>query len=203
MEPETTRIIALSDDHEADGAQFFIQLVKNKFDSSAGWREKHFVNTLRDIESNVQTGYSLVLLDDFIGTGRKFDRKAKWLNNKLESFGIMDIDLYFFSIGGMRQAIPTLDRECLAFEVCEFFDRGISDRYEGQTLVEYTTAMDELEKGLSPKFRKLALPNFGYRGSEALFYIFGMNAPNNNFPIFWWPETYEKHKRLTMFPILI
>jgi hypothetical protein len=84
---------------------------------------------------------------------------------------------------------------------CIWLSRGISDAYVGDTLVERTQSMIELEALLAESFRgrKLSLYNFGYRRSEALYSLEAYNIPNNVFPIFWWPSLKSGKPRNTMF----
>jgi hypothetical protein len=103
------------------------------------------------------------------------------------------------AIAGMEaasNALHGLNVECY----CPvWLKKGISERFDGVELQQYTDNMKELEENLLHKFNGLYLPSFGYKKSEALFCLEGHNVPNNVFPIFWWPILKDKSRRTTIF----
>ena len=66
---------------------------------------------------------------------------------------------------------------------------GISGHFSGQELVNKKALMQRLEQELAANIEGEPLPSLGYGGAEALFCIEKENAPNSNFPIFWWVIT--------------
>jgi hypothetical protein len=78
-----TRVVAVSDKSEADGSQAVLQSLKNKFASFDGWSEKCFINDLREAVNVAQDSWNIILIDDFIGTGKTIRRKVEWYLEEL------------------------------------------------------------------------------------------------------------------------
>jgi hypothetical protein len=58
--------------------------------------------------------------------------------------------------------------------------------------------MKRLEAELAQNIDGKVLPSMGHGEAEALFFIKDGNAPNSNFPIFWWPEDSKNNQRNTI-----
>lgn len=197
--PAKARIVAVSDKLEADGSQAFLQSLKNKFTNTEGWAEKNFINDMREAVNVAKDGWTIILLDDFIGTGKTITRKTDWYLKELVSAGKNSVNVKVVAIAGMessRSCLDYLDVECF----CPIWLRkGITDQFAGAELLKMTKAMMELEKKLANKFKGLFLQSFGYGKSEALFCVEAYNVPNNVFPIFWWPVLKDHSRRKTLF----
>jgi hypothetical protein len=177
-----TRIVAIADRDEVDGSQFLTQALKQHFVRSEGWNSSHFLGQVTAVASFNTDIRNVVLIDDFIGTGKKISRKHKWVVKKLAELGC-EAEIFVCSMASMEASIPVLE----GLEVKYFSDvwlkKGISDHFEGDALANARTDMIELESKLQD------LPSgykFGYKGSESIFYQEPFNVPNNVFPIFWW-----------------
>jgi hypothetical protein len=189
---KSTKIVAMSYGDKPDGSQFIIQCLKNKFADKKGWEERDFVNNLLTIgQAKYQTkaNQSIVLIDDFIGTGKTAIRKTEWLINKFKEKNLQKVKIYIVSLACMEAAVKKIKGPKIEFYSPYILKKGISDYYKGNKLDERVKNMENLESMLNPKYKNLKLTdfNFGYGKSEALFAIQGINVPNNVFPIFWWP----------------
>ena len=83
---KSTKIVALSDNKRPDGSQFIIQAIKNKFSSRKNWTEGNFRNSLSTIGKapyQLRSNQTLILIDDFIGTGKTVERKVSWLKGQI------------------------------------------------------------------------------------------------------------------------
>lgn len=204
LKAEETLIVAVSDKSEADGSQAFIQSLKNKFSDYTGWGESNFCNRIGDSLNLLKNVKHVILLDDFIGTGRTINRKVSWYLRKLNEKGLAEeIHVYVVAIGAMEFAKPLLDVLGVNYFSPVWLKKGISEHYEGSGLADAATAMEQLEGRLEPRVNRTDLPSFGYKKSEALFAIEPYNVPNNVFPIFWWPEEKPARKRKSIFKRLI
>ena len=197
--PNKTRIVAVSDDFEADGSQVFLNSIKNKFSPHDGWSEKNFVNSIAEGRDQAKSGWTIILLDDFIGTGKTIRRKVEWFKDKLEANAKTDVVLKAIAIAGMEQsrgALDGLDVECF----CPFWlPKGISGHGSVGERATAKSLMKILEDKLGKYFKGQWLCQFGYGRSEALFSVEAFNVPNNVFPVFWWPILRNKSPRKTVF----
>lgn len=200
LNPNKTRIVAVSDNSEADGSQFFLQSLKSKFAEYGGWSESCFINDIRIARDKVKRSWTYVLLDDFIGTGKTIDRKVRWFLAELEKAGTMDAIVKVVAIGGMSQSQKTLDELGVDYYCPVWLEKGISDHYESGELSMAIDSMKELETKLGKHYRGwwLSTHKFGFGKSEALFCVHPFNAPNNVFPVFWWPVLRNSVQRKTV-----
>ena len=200
---ESTKIVALCDEENPDGSQFFIQILKNKFADRNNWTERNFVNNLASIGKaayQLENGQNLILIDDFIGTGNTVERKIKWLKSKIKEKNKYDIKIFLVSLACMQEALNIIKSLEIEFFTPKISKKGISDYYKGEILKDNIGNMKNLESKLHPIYKNWRLLNFsfGYGKSETLFAIEGLNVPNNVFPIFWWPLLMEERKRKTI-----
>jgi hypothetical protein len=192
-----TKFVATSKDQRPDGSQFIIQALKNNFANMPNWSESNFVNNLNTIGQvayQLRDNQKIILIDDFIGTGKTILRKIKWLQDKISKKKKTNVCLYVVSIAIMKSAvddIKTLVFDCYASLI---LNKGISDYYP-----QKIKTMLELEQYLASHYKGESLPSLGYGKSESLFAIEGINVPNNVFPIFWWPVLNDFSIRDTIF----
>lgn len=197
--PVRTRIVAVSDESHADGSQSFLQSLKNKFSVHDGWSEGCFINDLREAVNVAKDDWTIVLLDDFIGTGRTIKRKVGWFLDELAKDGKHNVSVKAVAIAGMEESKNCLDELEVECFCPVWLRKGISDHFDGDALDYSTKSMQSLENKLGAKFKGMYLPRFGYGRSEALFCVEAYNVPNNVFPIFWWPVTKDNSARSTIF----
>ena len=195
-----TKIVAISDEQDVDGSQAFLHYLKNKFAGIDGWTEKKFVNSIAVAAHNTRRNSTIILFDDFIGTGNTIIKKYNWLNSVLEKRGVKGaIKIKLLAIAGMESSKESLDELGVDYFAPLWLKKGISDHYSDEELSTAIQNMKELENNLYHQYRGNFMPPFGYKKSEALFSIMSFNVPNNVFPIFWWPLDKEKNHRKTLF----
>ena len=201
LDPEKTRIIAVSDDSDADGSQAFLQSLKNKFAIFDNWSEKCFVNNITTARNNAKDDWTYVLLDDFFGTGRTIERKVKWFINELKNNGKKNVTVKAIAIGGMLDSQKKLTSLGIDYFCPVWLEKGMSGHYKTSNLSTLKTEMLNLEGKLEKYIRGLRLSTFslGFMKSEALFCVHAYNVPNNVFPIFWWPKLKKNQERKTIF----
>lgn len=197
-----TYIIATADSGEVDGSTAGIQYLKNKFPSSKNWTTRNFYTSINDGIDCLQNKCSIILFDDFIGTGKTIIRKVNFVKEQIEKNKIKPQNLFVISFAAMEFGVVNI-KENTGVDVYtpKLLKKGITD-FESPDMVEYKKQlMLEIENNLSVKFKRLHLSdhNLGYLRSEALFQIQGYNCPNNVFPIFWWPKLNDGSYRETIF----
>ena len=182
--PEDTIITAICDNSDPDGSQYLIQAMKNKF--SANWRNSFF-NAITNAVHEVNGQSNIVIIDDFIGTGRTVARKVKFLANTLAKLGKYGVSFYVCSLAAMnfsRETVGNVVEESYSYM---YLSKGITELAPSSKQTLYAYDMLVLEGHLHWSRNKRRRYSFGYEKSEALFSLESTNVPNNVFPIFWWP----------------
>ena len=118
----------------------------------------------------------IFLIDDFVGTGNTFDEC--WLS-LLSNTSIAQTYTALVSLILQEEGYKFISSK---FGIDIFYNeirqKGITNRYKGQELIEKKRIMKEIEAHIKPgKY------SFGYKESEALVTM--SRTPNNTFPVFW------------------
>ncbi|NQT94200.1 MAG: hypothetical protein HQ559_15675 [Lentisphaerae bacterium] len=200
LKPEKTIIVATAGGTDADGSQLLLQYLKSAFPATLGWDEGCFVNTIGSGPHKAENDGAVVLVDDFVGTGKTAKRKTEWLMKRLRELRKTECSVRFASLAAMRDARDLLDAMEVEYFSTMWLQKGISHNYEGKKLEAYILAMAALEDKLATEWKgkPLATYHFGYERSEALYALHACNTPNNVFPIFWWPKLRREPHRATM-----
>ncbi|MCM1140698.1 MAG: hypothetical protein NC453_19175 [Muribaculum sp.] len=121
---------------------------------------------------------TLVLVDDFVGSGETIEKAFYDISIRLKVYGKVIRKFVVLCIVAMHQAIERLSRSGIQVYCTHEISRGISDFYSGKDLTNATRIMTEIERKLnvSDNFK------FGYRQSEALVSM--ERCPNNTFALF-------------------
>lgn len=199
---KSTKIVALSDNKRPDGSQFIIQAIKNKFSSREKWTEDNFRNSLTSIgEASYQlrNNQTLILIDDFIGTGKTVERKVLWLKGKINEKQKSGVKIFLISVACMEFALDKINKLDIVFYSPLILKKGITDFFKNEDIKLYFEHMINIESKLQPFFKGEPLPSLGHGKSESLFAIEGINVPNNVFPVFWWPLLKGEIERNTIF----
>jgi hypothetical protein len=193
----TTFLVAISDKVKADGSQMMIQGIKDKF-VEYDWSEERFINKIGDGLNSTKPGNTVILLDDFIGSGSTIERRVNWYRKKLKEKNINNVNLKVVALAGLEVSKNILNNLDLEYFLPVWINRGISDYFKNEELDLAIKDMLNLENKLAKEVGDEKLPSFGFLKSEALFAIESFNIPNNVFPIFWWPylENYKRRKTL-------
>ncbi len=189
LQPCNTKISAFQKSDYADSSEAVLYALKASFAANANlaWDTPNFISNFNRLPDILNAGDNVILLDDFIGSGETIQRRVKWLAQKIADKGLV-VSIYVCSVSGMEKAIAQLPPIFKDYFVVDFLRRGISDSFEGESLIEALEDMARLESELCANHRDLSLTKFrfGYKKTEALYYRDGCNPPNNIFPIFWW-----------------
>jgi len=198
LSPSNTIIASICINSSPDGSQRLIQSLKNKF--STYWSEEGiFINCLPEAVKRIKSNSNIVLLDDFLGTGRTLNSRLDYLKYRINKEQILNVNIYFIALAAMNFSKSFLDNLDVKYYSSFWLYKGISELLDEPKRAQALYDMGELEKKLAPKERRKTLPNLGYGQSESLFAIDDDNIPTNVFPVFWWPRLADGHYRKTLF----
>lgn len=192
------QVVAPSADDDADSGQFVLYALKAEL-AKRRFGQVQLVNVYGRAQRYVQERPNIVLVDEFVGTGKTLlGRLTTMIREFRANKGVEDAAFYVYAYAGMRSALEELKRSGLCKHVHFFsvLDRGISDSYPDAEAALLT--MDSLERRLAPKCDGVDLPSLGYGQCEALYGRRGGNCPNSVFPLFWWPENSDSEARQTL-----
>lgn len=200
LSPLSTWIVATANKDEVDGSTAGLQKLKNKIKPLEDWHSR-FVGNIPAAVSTVKSGQSIILFDDFIGSGSKMIKKRDWIAKLLAAEGIVDVKYYYVSFAGMNFGIDYIMKNSQS-EVYSHLclGKGISDRFppgDAKKMIEIMLRI-ESRLGIKYKNKKLEEYSLGYKKSEALYCGQNDNCPNNVFPVLWWPilRSGEKFKTI-------
>ena len=170
--------------------------------------EKCFVDSFSLYKNNLKNGRNnIILVDDFIGTGRSFIKKIKVILSKNSE---EKINIFCCAAVGMDFGIKQIEDEGCSVFCPKILSKGISDNYSGEDLTQALKDMQEIEKKLASEIydsksgetKLLSTFSLGYKQSEALVSFRGIsgNTPNNVFPIFWWEKKKDGGNREVLCP---
>lgn len=119
----------------------------------------------------IKDGYTLCLIDDFIGTGETVERATQYFCDQEVSMNMMVI----VSLVSMKFGMAELNNKGYNTYIDISCDKGISCNGDEKQI--------ELMNNIEKTIRVTDKYKFGYKGSEALVKM--MRTPNNTFPIYW------------------
>lgn len=129
----------------------------------------------------IEQGYSLCLIDDFVGTGDTIISATEYLLNK----GVSQDSMAIVSLVSMAQGVDFLKKKGYNIYTCTLCSKGISD--DPCDTLHNRAIMEAIETAI-----KVTDDNkFGYGSSEALVRM--ERTPNNTFPIYWLKNKKNKY----------
>ena len=186
LSPSNTLIAALHNKDQPGSAQSLIQQFKPLF-SGTDWRPDNFICNLKPILNTKKHYDNIVFIDDFIGTGNQLCKSIDWFSEEIKNLHSQKKTFFLAALCIMNQAIQRIESRNITHFATHYMVKGILDRYSGRDLNTAQTTMHRLEDKLQWRNQlQRQRYSFGYEQSEALFRFMENNAPNNNFPVFWW-----------------
>lgn len=195
-DPKNTHIVALENGELSDSSNRASYDLKAPLAYYEGWSNRKFVSRLGDVVDAAKAGGTVVVVDDFVGSGGSIEKKVNWLRPRLEAAS-KNVEIKVGVVSAMMQSRERVEAVCKEYYAVEWLSRGISDHYSGAELENSKAYMERIESELAPRDGNFHLDKFrfGWEKSEALFFTEGANPPNNNFPVFWWRHLKPKKKR--------
>lgn len=138
----------------------------------------------------LKDGEYLVLVDDFIGSGKTFQKCIE----QIETYKIPLEKVLLISIAIQEDGLKLIENKKIKCYYSHIEKKGITDYYENEDQIEKKESMRIIERKLKfkPKF------SLGFEQSEALLSL--IRTPNNTFPVFW-HEYFDNQKiRKAPFP---
>ncbi|RYD73130.1 MAG: hypothetical protein EOP84_22030 [Verrucomicrobiaceae bacterium] len=175
--PANTWLVARDIEEKASSADAALQLVRMCLTRvNATWASSNFLSTM-DTLTALPENSNVVLIDDFIGTGRKVSEKVEWIRRNTHVRSI-----FIATFHSQQQAADTLTPIVDGYFSSITTRKGISDAFDETMAAELRDLMKRIEIRFGKISAKMSL---GYRGSESLYFQLMWNTPNNVFPIFW------------------
>ncbi|WP_124475704.1 phosphoribosyltransferase-like protein [Burkholderia cepacia] len=191
LTPENTILVGLAEPDKTCGSTAYLRAIENKLPRTWGNSLHVTFNAAFRHRNNKQ---NLVLVDDFIGTGDKLNKRIERLINNPKT---ASYEIHIAAFAGMIDGIATLLPSTKNRATAEILlDKSISNNAPAGNIDRLTRNMQSLETKI---FCHPGKYNFGYGQSEAAFFVEAANIPNNNFPILWWEKYADDTERPTLF----
>ena len=196
IKDQSIAIVATAWGEQPDSSQQLVQRLKVHFRGSKNVMFFNSVNAYekKDFMSNFP---KFVLVDEFSGTGDTIIKRLTHLSHQAKSRSV-NLEPHVCILFGMEKAAATIRMKGIDVHFCTELKAGISGYFDGAEREQKISQMKRLEEHLAPEIEGIPLPSLGHGKAEALFFVREMNAPNSNFPIFWWPLDTEHTERNTV-----
>ena len=208
-----TQIVAVSQDDSPDSSQALVQKLKPRLvEFEIG--DTHVSNSVNKVARNASGRPTIVLCDEFVGTGTTMANKVNFVQNSVQSHSVstskeINVQIYVAVLAAMEPARQMIVDALTAnghaadnyFATVEL-PRGISDCFEAAEVGVRTSEMIRLESCLDQKQLPSGMtefPTMGYGRAEALYAAEDENIPNSVFPLFWWRHLADGNSRKPMF----
>lgn len=191
-----TAVVAMAWDDKPDSSQQLVQMLKSRFTRGDPIRIFNSVPAFTK-KDHVDQYEQFILVDDFSGTGKTVENRYNHLvkHAKARNVEIVGNVCLLFGMKAASEFLADID---INAHFGRKLQAGITDHFSGNELVEKIQHMKRLEQDLAAKIEGKPMPSMGHGQAEALFFIKDGNAPNSNFPIFWWPENSKNEPRKTL-----
>lgn len=198
---EACQIVAMAADSSSDSSQRVLYDLKMLFERR-GWRKYRHVNQFSAAYRTYKQSpkhNNIVLIDEFIGSGQSAIGRVDEIKRQFANAGVADYKVYIRVLAGMREGVQRVRDSGIDVEALVLLDKGITDLSPAEQVSDQLEIMRDLEKNLLPVYNEKDMPSIGYGQMESLYTRDGGSAPNNVFPIFWWPFILDGSER----PVLL
>lgn len=201
VDPSIIQVVSLSADDDADSGQAVLYGLKGIL-ADRGFSDVRLVNRFGRAQRYVEERRHVILIDEFVGTGRTLVGRVESMKRDFASNKkITDAVFYFYGYAGMSAAIEMLRQTGFFSDLMlvHSLSKGISEILSGgQDVVDLMLGIEEKIKPDEGGF-----PSLGDGGCQALYGRQGGNCPNSVFPFFWWPRYKSGSVRKTILPRMI
>jgi hypothetical protein len=197
LTPNTCIVTSLSTKSRTNSGELMLSLIRNVFPNT-GWSANNFITKVEDALLGIQEDWTLLLVDDFTGTGDTIIELLGDIRNSLKTKKLSNVRIYYLSIAIMNFAVKAVEESVDGFAFLYSLKKGISDFDNDVIRNTNIDIMKGMENGLHHS-RYFPTYSFGYGRSEALFSFEGASVPDNVFPIFWWHRDVNGQERVTLF----
>lgn len=181
-----TWFVSSNHKENTDSSQEVLNRIKAYHWSDLTWNRRQFFTRYRDVEKQLRDGDTVVVVDDFVGTGKSMMKTIDWFRKAAKAKGLT-IDLRVCVVAACSDGAAKLAVEGVTAFHVHTVGKAISGAYKGHVLTAAISAMTDLEDKLAVEAKgSITDYRFGYGKSEAMYQRDGGNTPNNVFPLFWW-----------------
>jgi hypothetical protein len=173
-------VIKLTDEKDIKSGHIVMKMIDSikssidEFDNIKVILLKEFED-LKKEKLNMDDDDFLILVDDYIGSGRTLNSTLQEINKN----DTIKNNYAVFTVAIQEDAKKILENQNIELYHYLCLPKGISGSYNSPELEEKLKIMNSLENRI-PQIKKY---RHGYEKSEALITL--MRTPNNTFPIFW------------------
>jgi hypothetical protein len=195
-----TVICAATADHEKDSGQKVLYDLSSAL-GLLGHTKIHTINRYDHVYKKAKIDPTdVVLIDEFIGTGRSFMGRVRTIRKQYSMGKKMVPKIHGLAVAGMSEGLRGIAHGFDSLGVHTSLVKGIQALAPRQFLKQEYALMSRLEDRLLQIIDDKQLPRLGDGGCEALFSRNFGNCPNSVFPIFWWSKDSTGRNRSTLFP---
>lgn len=186
LSPSSTWFVSSNSKSNTDSSQEVLNRLKSVTWKSNQWGRSQFLTRYKEVESKIKPDDTVVIVDDFVGTGNSMLTAVAWFQ-KMATDKKKNFHLKVGIVAGCKTGIKNVEDAGIEVAYSHALDKAISDYYKDKELIDAREAMTCLEDKLavlaSDGFDSY---RFGYESSEAMYHRAAGNTPNNVFPVFWW-----------------
>lgn len=142
------------------------------------WNGHLIIDPFDENYAKLSKGYSVILCDDFIGSGSTIDNRIKAIKDMIAP----QAKLYIVALAAMSEARDLyLNRSGSMYYSPVWLEKGITEKKKTQIMLR-------MESLLASKHKDQVLSNcsLGYGKAGSLYFNEEYRIPNNVYPIFWW-----------------
>lgn len=193
---DNTQIVAMAADSNADSSQEVIYNLKPIMEE-LGWRNHIVVNRFSLAFKSFKThGHkNIILVDDFIGTGKTVLGRIKEIKAQFSTTNITDYKIRVMVLVSTQSGLDNLVANGVEVTSITTIKKGIDDYYDETTAEINRQLMLEVESSLSKEYNGRLMPSLGYGNAQAAYCRENANTPNSVFPVFWWPIAADGSER--------
>jgi hypothetical protein len=194
----TTIICAATADHEKDSGQKVLYDLCSAL-GLLGHTKIHTVNRYDHIQKSKFIPIDIILIDEFIGTGRSFRGRVRTMRAQYSAKNLIPPKIHGLAIAGMTHGLNEIAHDFESLGVCLSFIKGIQSMAPRHSIAEEYAMMARFENYLCNNIAGYELPRLGDGACEALYSRTLGNCPNSVFPIFWWSQSLTGINRKPLF----
>ena len=201
--PSTTLIVSMTGDRSADSGQHVLYELKYflRYYKWTGYTAVNKYNESHKIfKDNGQQDTDLILVDNFIGSGRTVQTRINWVQETFTTKNYKTPNISVKVALCTKSGFDFLKSQGVDVYASKIINDKLIENLFSSNKDHYIEMMQYLESKLLTVYKtkknitKL-LPSLGYGKAQVALSIETMNTPNNVFPIFWWQYANNAEER--------
>lgn len=202
-DPEKTLLVSMTGDRSADSGQHVLYALKYYL-AALKWTRYTTVNQYNHshkvFKENQNQDRYLILVDNFIGSGKTVLSRLAWINQIFNQLGYEIPKIYVKVALCTRTGYDVLTNAGINLYAAQIVEDKLIDNLFTSEKDKYIELMKNIEEKLlklyyTKKGKPKPVPSLGYGEAQVAISIEDMNTPNNVFPIFWWQYNSNNQER--------